>query len=534
MLHPFADDPFELENLQAEQKARDEARAKRAGEASPFQDLDFSHDISYRDVHDHRVFKKPIEGVLRPHWSTVQIIRDKFLSVGLPSDVQSAIEAHGEKLDAALSAIQKSFRVYVETSSDDSLEKEASRLERRYFESTQNRRQIQFLKFKRLYEKIRTFNESAKNNWREVQKILDTLSVLKVTRTLALQIEKEYLKSLTLLIRQTDSFLDELRLYMNVRKENVDQITGSHKIDVNYDEDIRYTVYGLLDEPEPGEMPTQVDDQEKEAEEQDKEEAVGPDLGGSIAYNIVLETREHKLNRASIISVPLLGSRDWNRSPHYNLEVPIKFFEECVTLLKEAYHVNVDENDILHVPMTTAAAVVRKGQGEHAIVPYHDLITDSLAKMANGVLEEDFPGVEKPEVFLYHCGPNVFYRILLGDLRGRGLGEMFYLDHNNNTVREYPEEFLKKVLIDWWNARLKEKDVTGEDVDSYLTYSRQLEMVKREYRILYEEGVSLRKREQPGVTYLGVEKWLKENKLRVFGLRKMEIFRRFVQGTVIE
>ena len=201
-------------------------------------------------------------------------------------------------------------------------------------------------------------------------------------------------------------------------------------------------------------------------------------------------------------------------------------------LLKDAYHVNVDENDILIMPMATPAAVVRKGSGEHHIVRFHNLINRLLAESATGILMEDFPGVEKPEVFLYHCGPNVFYRILLGQLKEERLGEMFYLDINNSSVREYPEEFIKKVLIDWWNKG--SDDLDREDVDSYLTYSRQLEMVKREYRILYEEGTSLRKREQPGVGYLGVETWLKENKLRVFGLRKMEIFRRFIQGTVIE
>ncbi|MCB1323184.1 MAG: hypothetical protein KDK34_23200, partial [Leptospiraceae bacterium] len=84
----------------------------------------------------------------------------------------------------------------------------------------------------------------------------------------------------------------------------------------------------------------------------------------------------------------------------------------------------------------------------------------------------------------------------------------------------------------WWKKYFQ--DVAGENVDSYLTYSRQLEMVKREYRILYEEGVQMRKKEQPGVTYLGVEKWLRDNRNRVFGPRKVEIFRRFISGTVLD
>ena len=526
MLHPFGEIP--------EEELAEQRQATFAADAgSALADADFSADITYSEIRDIRSFLQPIELVMRTHWSTADVIRDRFFSPTLPPHVKNAVEPHRDGLDKGLSELQKHYRVYVETSSDDSLEKEASRLERRYFESTQNRRQIQFLKLKRLYEKIRTFNSNARRDWREVQKVLDTFTVMKDTQQVALSVEKEFMRNLQALLRQTDHFLDELSQYIDIQEETVDPITGSHKIQLTFNESKRYTIAAMLGESDgsvaadvaPDPEPTVVD-MEPLTPDRNKE------LEGSLATNIVLETREHKLNRASIISVPLLGSRDWNRSPDYNMEVPIKFFEECVMLLKDAYHVNVDENDILIMPMATPAAVVRKGSGEHHIVRFHNLINRLLAESATGILMEDFPGVEKPEVFLYHCGPNVFYRILLGQLKEERLGEMFYLDINNSSVREYPEEFIKKVLIDWWNKG--SDDLDREDVDSYLTYSRQLEMVKREYRILYEEGTSLRKREQPGVGYLGVETWLKENKLRVFGLRKMEIFRRFIQGTVIE
>jgi hypothetical protein len=514
MLHPFFDDP-------AENQAHSSAAATN---------LDFAGEITSADIKDSRIFQRPIDGVLRPHWSTVEVIRDRLLSDTLPPDVSTAVGQFSEKLKESLAKLQKSFQIYVETSAEQSLLKEASRLERRYFEQTNQPRQIQFLKLKRMYEKIRTFNESAKNTWREIQKVLDTLSVIKTTQSIAIEIEKEYYRPLTLLMRQTEHFLDEVRSYLKIQEEVVDPITGSHKITVAFDETLQYTIPEVL-----GEIERDVETEAGTTANSKIDEVLnrpGQELGGSVALNIVIETREHKLNRSSMIAVPLLGSRDWNRSPAYSMEVPIKYFEECIQQLKSAYHVNVDEDDLLHTPMSTAAAVVRKGQGEQAIVAYHDLITENLDDTAVRILIDDFPGVEKPDVFLYHCGPNVFYRVLVNELRAVGIGAMFFLDEANNSVREYPEEFLKKVLIDWWNHRFAH--LSGEDVDSYLTYSRQVEMVKREYRILYEEGVSLRKREHPGVSYLGVERWLKENKRRVFGPRKMEIFRRYISGTVIE
>ncbi|MBI3396504.1 MAG: hypothetical protein HY042_11755, partial [Spirochaetia bacterium] len=253
------------------------------------------------------------------------------------------------------------------------------------------------------------------------------------------------------------------------------------------------------------------------------------DVEGSIAKNIVLETRERRLNSASILSVPLLGSRDWNRSPHYAFEVPVKYYDECVENFNKAYHVNLKE-DILAAPLPSAAALVRSGAGQAQFGEYVEAIRGTLEELADEVLRVDFPGTEKPLVFLYHCGPNAFYNMLLYVLRQRKQGEIFYVDSTNNTVREYPDELIRKCLIDWWTGRFAA--LSGEDVDSYLTYSRSIEMVKKDYRLLQEHGMQQLKREQPHTRYAEREKWIKENHARVFGIRKLEIFKRFLTGTV--
>lgn len=532
ILHPFGEEP----ETPAAPRGPQSRGGGPAGYSSYLDSADDPLDITSSAVKNHSAFKRSADLVLRPHWGVADAVRDRLLGPNLQPEIAEAVEPHAEKLREALDLLQKNYRIYVETASNESLEKEASRLERRYFEKTGEPGQLRFLRLKRFYEKIRTFNEHAKRDWREVQKVIDNLSVLNDTRSLAYHLERQYLRSITLLIRQTESLLDDLRLYLEVQEESIDRITGSHKVTANYKADIRYSIGAMLGEPEEPDNagPAQAEEGprdwelESAAREREREE----ERKGSIAYNIVLETREHKLNRASIISTPLLGSRDWNRSPDYNMEAPIQYFEDCVEVFRDAYHVNLDTDNLLLGPLPPGAAQVRRGMGADVLGPYGEMVLELLNTAAIMILVDDFPGIEKPEVFLYHCGPNVFYRILLGELKQRGIGEMFHLDGNKQSVREFPEELLKKLLIDWWNERFDR--LSGEEVDSYLTYSRQLEIVRREYRILYEEGVALRKREQPGANYLGVEKWLKENRNRVFGLRKVEIFKRFIPGTILE
>ncbi len=480
-----------------------------------------AQDITSRAVHDYSGFRSGVDVVLRPHISSGELIQNRLFSDGAPARVQELVAPHAGRFRVNFEELSKTYRTYVETAVEEVLAREAERLRRRYFQSEATPEQLDFIKFKRFYEKIKTFNEIAKKDWREIQKFIDTFSVISETRSLVADIENEHLRNINLLMRQTDSFLDALKLHMQVEEETLDQITGSWRVVATYSPDVRYT------------MPAFFGDERVEQPDENVDAGVPDDDGsetqGSIARNIVIESREHKLNRASVFSAKLLGSRDWNRTPHYSFEVPVAYYDECLDNFKKAYQVNIDPNDVKG-PMNTAAALVRAGEGKSVLNKYVTMVHHSLEEITDELTNKDFPGLEKPLVFLYHAGPGVMYRTLLTTFNRRRIGEMFYLDGNTNN-QEIPAELVKKELIDWWNDKME--SLTGEEVDSYLTYSRALEMVKKDYRALYDEGGVMRKKEQPGANYFGLEKWMKQNRTRVFGLRKVEVFKRFLNNTIL-
>lgn len=482
--------------------------------------LDFG-DLTGRSIRDHSAFRKPAPIVLRPHVASAEYLMKRLTNATVPPAAKSVIDQHVPRIRQSVESLKKRFRVFVDTAADEVLEKEASRLERRYFSGTASHGQLQFLKLKRYYEKIRTFQEFAKADWRELHKIIDTLSLIPETRTIAREVEVEYLKGVHLLLRQTDSFLDSLKIYMRVEHEETDSVTGGTKLNLTYDPHVHYSIPAFLGDPVENEHAL---DEAVESPSQ-MEETAPKDDGGSIARSIVLETKERRLNRASILSAPLLGSRDWNRTLDYALEIPVKFYEECMENFRKAYHVNIGA-EILTQPMSSAAALVRKGAGEGLVKEYEQFILRSLEDIIAAVLRTDFPGTDKPFVFIYHCGPQVIYNILIQVLRQAKMAEIFYLDRNNTTVRELPEELIKKIVIDWWESTFT--PLHREDVDSYLTYSRTIEMVKRDYRVLNDEGAKQAKKALPTASYAQREKWLRENQARIFGIRKLEIFRRFL------
>ena len=513
-LERLLSNPFEAPKVASTTgSAVDEVR-RAAQEANATKDSRLSQDYS--------VFQGPVEKVLAAHSATARDVEERILGAGAGTRLRALVDPYESRFRVNLDELRKAFHSYVETVSDELLSREAERLKRRYFQEDALPAQIQFIKLKRMYEKLRTFNEFAKKDWREVQKLLDALGVMTEAGSPVALVAEQSLPPVLLLLRQTDAFLDELRTYLAVEEETVDPVSGSHRAIASYRPDVVYTLRGFfgLDSPVEAAPPEHID----EAKERERlVEAAAP-------RSLILDGPRTEKNRAAVYKTQLLGSRDWNRTPHYSMQIPAAYVEQGLENFKAAYQVNLDPQQS-RGPLSAAAAVVRKGEGQKVLDQYLAMIIGSLDECATAILSDDFPGLEKPDAFLYHCGPQVLHNILIGHLRRLGLGEIFYMDPNGNPAQGIPDELIRKTLIDWWNQRFA--TLNAEDADSYLTYARAIEMVKKEYRALYEEGNRLRREEQPGASYVGFERWIKQNRARVFGQRKIEVFRRFLAGTVL-
>lgn len=479
-----------------------------------------------QETPEHEQFLRPIELVQRPHISSASTVYERLFSREVPEEAQKSIEPYAEEIKKTLDELRKSYRVYVETAADDILEKEADRLMRKYFPEQSGDNQKRFIKLKRFYEKIRTFNDRATTAWNTLYRIIDTFSVMHETRRIVRGIQADYLEGVHNLIRETDAFLSALRLYAGIKEEIHDNVTGSYRVEMDFSPEVHYTIRAMI-----GEM------QNREAENQDSQkdsyDTATEDESDhiSVAKSIILETRERKFNKNSRYSVPILGSRDWNRSQDYALEIPVHEYREAIDKFESAFFVSTAPN--MQPPaLSVATAQLTKGSGKDELETYLEMIERLLNKESSAITREDIPGLSQPDVFLYHAGPQCLYRILTLTLRADNYGDVYFLDESRVIQREYPEQIIKKVMIQWWTERFR--NISAELVDSYLTYSRSLDMVKKEFRSLYEKGIMLRKREQPQASYLDLNKWMHDNRIRVFGLRKYELFKRFLEGTMAE
>ena len=505
--------PFQMDSMAKAEDAAFLSSATRTLEPPPEAKTD----------EDVQLFLRPVEVVLRPHITTANLILERLFAPGLEDSTRAVVEQYGEDLKSNTDALRKAYRVYVETAADETLTREATRQVRKFFQEEYGTNEINFVKLKRYYEKIKTFNEKAREIWRGINKLVDTFSVIHETRRLVRGLEGDYLEPVQKLIRSTENFLQALYRYIQVNREQRDSVTGGYRIDLGYDGNVDYTLEALArpEGPEEKEVSEELEEEEQEA---------GP-AAISIARSIILETRERRIHRASLYAVPILGSQDWNRSNDYSLEISVQDYRNGLEEFKEAFLVVLKPED-QPSSLTPSSAMLKKGSGATQLEAYIDLIERILNEETRALITSDFPGLLHPDVFLYHCGPNVVYRILTTTLRQRNIGDVFRIDDQSQIRREYPEVLIKKILIEWWTERFRA--INGEQVDSYLTYSRTLEMIRKEFRALYARGVEMRRSEQPGGGYLQQDSWIRQNRNRIFGIRKYEVFRRFLSGTMFE
>ncbi|MDH5656771.1 MAG: hypothetical protein OEZ34_12740 [Spirochaetia bacterium] len=460
-------------------------------------------------------FREPLTDVMSPHIENAKAIQKIFFSGEDATNSRISAGKAGIDLNEKLLEIDKFFRTYIETAKDDLIENEARRLEKRYFEKTGVPSQLNFIKMKRFYEKLKTFNESATKIWKEIYGIINSLSLSDKFSKISNSAVEEHIEPSLKLSRFTDLFLTELHKYLKIESEGVNKNTGAHIAELSYDPYARYNLAGFFGDTA---------DNFRDGSFQNQDSIPENIKKSSIAKNIVLETREQKLNRSSTFSTAMLGSRDWNRTTDYYMELAAQEYEESLELFRRSYHVSLTDED-RNNPVSSSSAVLRKSIGDEYLEPYINMLYGKLHDISALLITSDFPGLDHPLVFLYHCGPVAFLNILHLTLQQERIGEIFYLKKDRSTERTYPESILKREIIEWWNDTFK--DLSGEDVDSYVLYSRALEMIKKDFRAVYEEGINIRMRET-GKGHVGLDLWLKENQKRIYGIRKLFVFKRFI------
>lgn len=468
-----------------------------------------------------QLFLRPIEIVLRPHINITQEILNRIATIKKSPASKQIIEQYGADLVDKLEMIRRYYRIYIESNNQAFLEKEADKLVKRFFGEKYLENHKNFIKLKRFFEKLKTFHEKVSLLWNDIGKLLETFAYMREIKSTFELVKEGYMPQIFTLIRQTETFLNLLQKYLKINQINYDSHNQSYIVHLAYEDSIDYTLDGFYESfLKPINNKTFIEEKiNKLIQETDTKKA---------PETLVLNLEKEQTKNKKIFTL-LLGSKDWNQSKDYYLELENDEYQNDLQKFYQSFCIVLDEekfNQSLQFHSLTQQ-ILPKEEVQSLFNQYVILIQDFCISIFERIINEDFVGILKPPIFFYHIGANTVFFILKEELRLKNLGEILYTK-NNLIFREYPYGIIKRIFIDWYNDLVIVLD--KEEVDSYIIYSQQYEFVLSEYIRDYQKVLDYQKKNFPNIKPSEFDKWFLSNYTKIISVSKFYIYKRFFPG----
>ncbi|GIX40409.1 MAG: hypothetical protein KatS3mg129_0142 [Leptospiraceae bacterium] len=462
-------------------------------------------------------FLRPIEILLRPHITISQEILNRLYQAQKDPKIKDIIEQYGSDLIEKLENVRKFYRIFIESNTNTALEIEASKLVKRFFGENYKENHKNFIKMKRYIERLKSFYEQVSKLWKDIEGLIDTFLYINETKHIV-EILKQKLADISLLNHQTDIFLKFLIKQLNISEFQYNPSNFTYTANITYNDNIDYTLEGLYESLKILSQPQIITEKKESISFQKATET------------IIIESELKKFYR-NVIFTKIIGSKDWNRTKDYYLELNREDYQKDLDKFYQSVHVIYDQKTFEESFQVFASrrTPLNKDQLDEIFQYYLNMLQDIFNENYHAIIHKDFAGIEKPTIFFYHIGANTFYNIIVEDLRDKRLGEIMY-NQNQVLIREFPYNIIKKLLIDWWNDLTSLLDI--EDVDSYWIYSIHQEIVLNEYLKDFEFIQKEIKKNQ--ISMYQFDEWFRQHYKELIGIRKFYIYKRFYPTLLVD
>lgn len=454
------------------------------------------------------IFSANIDSVLGLHVTFAEAIQKSLNAEYHTAEAHRLIEKHNYELFSPLHEIEDAYAKFISVLSKHSMQREAERRAGAEFHGERlTASHIEFLKTKLILENIASFLKSVVPTWAVVEGRIRNLSANPETHIVRIQIEEVYLQRIWSLNATTEAFIERLKEYFHA------QIIGSASDNPNQQ------VSNLLFDPE-------MDYDYRNVFEKKGNTSKAKTISNIPGQESKSKTSRTEIAKENFFFTNVYGTKEWNRNDCYVLDVKKSEFFEEEEKFNHASFVILGPGD--NTNLTLASALVRKNSGHGLAGKYFQMVQALFEFTITNIFSKDFPEIKADQlVMLYHIGPVAIFNIITDDMKRRNFGHIFYVE-KNNLVKLFPENIIKKHTIDLWEKKFQ--DLNPISVDSYIDYSKSIQVIRTTYQELYNHAAATRK----GALYADndFENYLQENCGKFFGFRRAQIFRRFVPGSV--
>jgi hypothetical protein len=446
-------------------------------------------------------FQKDLPGTLEFHNKASTDIKEILSSKNLSEDAKEIIVAFQDEIESNLDNIQKAYNKFITNMVGQSMQHEMDKQVYELFpDSSTNLNKIHFIKIKIIYEWTASFWVIADAAWNNIFSTSKILSTYVETSEIYNKIYTNYLTNIFELNIDTKNLLNKIEKEFNCK------IVGSYSRDKEvlvsnliFEEELNYEYLNLF------------------PKEQITKKVIQKPFG---------ESNKKKSIQDEYFFTEIKGTKDWNKNDSYILFSKINDLKEEEKKFYSSSFITLNPSE--NTQINLAAALVRKNSG-FAIAPrYNKMITTLLEYATNNILKKDFGMLcEDLDAFLYHIGPVVLWNIIQEDLIRRDFGYCHFVD-KNSIIKFFPENIIKKHIIDFWAEKFY--DIQSNRIDSYINFSKGVSNIRESYKVFFENAASTKKRNQGD--HLSLDAYLKENTGKLFGYRRAQVYRRFVNENV--
>jgi hypothetical protein len=429
----------------------------------------------------------------------VDYIRSMLIDPKNPPEVREIFKAQLDDINNLLYPIENAYKKFISNMVGHTMQQE---IDKQCFElfpdTTPNMSKIHYVRMKIIYEWTSSFLKLVENSWISIFSICKIFNTYPATQQYYKDLEDKFLKPIHALNIDIKALLTKIETKFDCK------IVGS------YTKDKEVLVSNLIYEEEKDYDFNSLFPQESDTQKRIK--AIGRPF---------VRKKVEDYYYTSVI-----GTKEWNRNDAYILcvkaddlkEEEKKFYSSSFIIQNPSENANIN----------LAAAMVRKNAGFSAAPKYNKMVMTLLEFASNNLFTKDFVDVcEDTTAFLYHTGPVVMWNIIQEDMHRRDFGFCYYVE-KNSIIRFFPENIIKKNIIDFWAEKFF--NLKASQVDSYINYSKGVSSIRESYKQLFDQAAAT-KRRTVGENK-SVDEYLRENTGKFFGYRRAQVYRRFVHDTI--
>ncbi|MBN2079879.1 MAG: hypothetical protein JW838_13010 [Spirochaetes bacterium] len=228
------------------------------------------------------------------------------------------------------------------------------------------------------------------------------------------------------------------------------------------------------------------------------------------------------------------GSKSWNSREPYLIAINHEILaHDCESLKKSFYFVDAPtDHETIRIRVKQEIVTFLRRPDDHITERYAEYICTIIASTVDGLIERFEIEPEKRQLFIYHTGPLTIYKIIRDRFERYKVGQCYKYLPGNKASRYYPEEYIKFVVLAWFEENINTLDLPFDSIHSY---EEIREIVMRHYQ---NDLRTFNMRFDQVVDRIGTEKKFSRNRLlsmkgdHWFGHGNMETYRRFLGASI--